>query len=422
MPNGFAHRPAELQTRPTSRREPGKAPAPVAPGAPEQLQVLLRSFGNQAVSSMLSQQAMEMEQMTAGDVARRLGPGRPLDGEPRESIEAATGADLGSVRIHEGAAADQLCRECDARALTLGTDIVIADGEYLPGTTEGERLLAHELTHVVQQGVQPAPSARQLRIGAVTDPAERDAEAVAGPVAVREGAPTSRAVPVGTVQRVPRPLPAGAPIFELNIDPEPIIWELILLSISNSDTGVVDWRTHSLSREIRQICGSNYFRGSNYWKSDWEDDEFNDIFFLGITDVDIMVEMTLMVDNLRPLTSGEGEFTSGGETEVRTKKSEETTISGEVSGKIGAEKGPGAEAKLGAERKTGREREISVSGSGEVTMKMGANVYIADAYIAVVLNYNPTFRSKGRLGPRLARVGTLTFGAPAATPAATGGK
>jgi hypothetical protein len=143
---------------------------------------LQRSVGNQAVVGLLSETAPD-EQLTVGDVRRRLGSGHPAEGAARNSIEAQTGADLRDVRVHTGSAADALCREFEARAFTLGTDIVVADREYAAGTPDGERLLAHELTHVVQQGVRPPPFEQRLEVGAVNDPAEHEAEAVAECVA-----------------------------------------------------------------------------------------------------------------------------------------------------------------------------------------------------------------------------------------------
>ena len=410
---GTASPPRQVGSKPQpAGRRPSQVP--LAQNAPSHLQRLPQGADSQTVFSLLAQQVRESAPTTAGDVSRRLGTGRPLDAAARESVEAAAGADLGSVRIHEGAAADELCDTFGAKAFTLGTDIVVADGEYSPGTAEGERLLTHELTHVVQQGVRPAPPGQRLEVGAVADPAEREAETMAGSAAAREGAPSVNAARTGTVQRVPRPLPSGAPISELNLDAQQVINALRVLSNASWRTGVVDWNTHPISREIRQIFGNNYFRGTNYWDSGWQDDGWNDWWDFGTVDTDIMVELTLMIDNPRLVTSGEGEFKSGGETEAKTKTSDETTASGETSGKVGGEKGPGAEAKIGVEHKSGTEREMSVKGSGDVTVKMGANVYRADAWVQVTLSYDPTFYAKVHLPPTLVRVGSITYAAPAA--------
>src|SRR5262249_10392386 len=60
--------------------------------------------------------------------------------------------DFRNVRIHTGERAASTARSLNARAFTLGRNIAFAPGEFAPGTRHGQRLLAHELTHVVQQG------------------------------------------------------------------------------------------------------------------------------------------------------------------------------------------------------------------------------------------------------------------------------
>ncbi len=62
------------------------------------------------------------------------------------------GADFGDVRVHTGDTAVQTSRDLSARAYTVGSDIAFGAGEYELGTEGGRRLVAHELTHVVQQG------------------------------------------------------------------------------------------------------------------------------------------------------------------------------------------------------------------------------------------------------------------------------
>lgn len=78
-------------------------------------------------------------------------PGRPLDASSRELFEPLFGKDFNSVRIHTDDAAAESARGIDAQAYTVGRDIVFGAGYYAPDTDEGKRLLAHELTHVVQQ-------------------------------------------------------------------------------------------------------------------------------------------------------------------------------------------------------------------------------------------------------------------------------
>ncbi len=77
--------------------------------------------------------------------------GQPLPAGTRAAMESAFGADFGGVRIHTDSQSDTLNESLSARAFTTAKDIFFGQGEYSPGSAEGERLLAHELTHVVQQ-------------------------------------------------------------------------------------------------------------------------------------------------------------------------------------------------------------------------------------------------------------------------------
>ncbi|HVZ38039.1 MAG TPA: DUF4157 domain-containing protein [Candidatus Kapabacteria bacterium] len=78
--------------------------------------------------------------------------GQPLESGARDFMETRFGWSFGNVRVHADARAAVAARAIQARAFTSGRDIVFGAGEYAPGTTEGRTLLAHELTHVVQQG------------------------------------------------------------------------------------------------------------------------------------------------------------------------------------------------------------------------------------------------------------------------------
>lgn len=77
--------------------------------------------------------------------------GQPLSPTLRQDMEQRFGHDFSRVRVHSGAYASQSAAEINANAYTVGHDIVFGAGRFRPGTQEGKRLLAHELTHVVQQ-------------------------------------------------------------------------------------------------------------------------------------------------------------------------------------------------------------------------------------------------------------------------------
>jgi len=82
----------------------------------------------------------------------RLRQGEPLGGRQRSYFEPRFGASFAGVHLHTDTGAASLASQLNARAFTLGRDIFFGQGEYRPHQEEGQRLLAHELTHVVQQG------------------------------------------------------------------------------------------------------------------------------------------------------------------------------------------------------------------------------------------------------------------------------
>jgi hypothetical protein len=105
-------------------------------------------------------------------------PGRPLDVVVRSEMEPRFGMDFSRVRVHTDERAHRSTRAVDAVAYTVGSHIVFAAHEYRPATTAGRQLIAHELTHVRQQGTVSRVPTSGLRLGAGNDSAEREAEDV----------------------------------------------------------------------------------------------------------------------------------------------------------------------------------------------------------------------------------------------------
>jgi Domain of unknown function (DUF4157) len=118
--------------------------------------------------------------------------GRPLDAQTRAYMEPRFGHDFSRVRIHTGGPAAEAARAVNALAFTMGDDVVFAAGQYDPGTREGKSLLAHELTHVVQQGFStPVASFERTSSGfSKSSPGtlQRVAPAAAAPAVVAPGA------------------------------------------------------------------------------------------------------------------------------------------------------------------------------------------------------------------------------------------
>jgi hypothetical protein len=110
-------------------------------------------------------------------IARSQGGGSTLDETVRERFAPRLGDDLRDVRVHTDAGADALAEAVSARAFVTGRDVFFATGEYRPGTPHGDQLLAHELTHVVQQ--RGAPTAGPLAVSQPGDVLEREADMTA---------------------------------------------------------------------------------------------------------------------------------------------------------------------------------------------------------------------------------------------------
>jgi len=112
------------------------------------------------------------------------GKGDTLPSDTRKNMESGFGADFSSVRVHNDDKSAQLNKQLGARAFTHGNDIYFNQGEYQPGTKSGEHLLAHELTHTVQQG---AAASVQKKIQKAPAPASNAATVSSEVVDISKG-------------------------------------------------------------------------------------------------------------------------------------------------------------------------------------------------------------------------------------------
>ncbi|HEX6356348.1 DUF4157 domain-containing protein [Actinophytocola sp.] len=169
-------------------RSPVRQPDPAAPArqlsgpmSPEQVLALQRSLGNAAAAEMLARErdeARPVQRTSVPDVLRSSG--RPLAESVRHEMESRLGADFSTVRVHDDSAAHTAAESVQAHAFTSGSHIVFQRGRYDTASPSGKRMLAHELTHVVQQSSGPVPgtdSGDGLRVSDPSDAFERAAEA-----------------------------------------------------------------------------------------------------------------------------------------------------------------------------------------------------------------------------------------------------
>jgi hypothetical protein len=138
-------------------------------------------------------------------------PGQPLDSETRAFMEPRFGHDFSQVRVHTDSLAAESARAVDALAYTVGRDLVFNAGLYQPATPTGRNLLAHELTHVIQQKDEVG-SPSTIEIGASDDSFEEEADRYSA-AAVGGDAPSHVSAKRKSLQRdvgwAQRPRPPG---------------------------------------------------------------------------------------------------------------------------------------------------------------------------------------------------------------------
>ena len=222
-----------------ARPEQG-VPARARRAATAQVLDLHRSYGNSFVSQLLGGAPIQRAcgcgsgccsspADKVGDVVQRAPlAGSPLPSSTRAAMESSFGTNFGGVRVHTGPQATGLAGGLGARAFTTGQNIYFGEGQYNPGTSAGQGLLAHELAHVVQQRSGRAPTAG---IDTPGDPYEREAEAAAAAVLAGERPRVSLLDGTGAIRRQPErikhelisPMPLEVPGLQLTPDDRDVI-------------------------------------------------------------------------------------------------------------------------------------------------------------------------------------------------------
>lgn len=150
-------------------------------------------YGNRYVGQVLRQAGAVGGDADGMDAVERSidqarGGGHAMDHGTRTRMETAFGTDFSGVRIHTDARADGLNQSLSARAFTTGRDVFFRQGEYSPGSSSGRELLAHELTHVVQQNGDGI--SRKMTVSEPGDAHEIEADQMARTVMQQEHAPS----------------------------------------------------------------------------------------------------------------------------------------------------------------------------------------------------------------------------------------
>jgi hypothetical protein len=163
---------------------------------PHDILALQRTAGNAGVAQMIADEQADVHDVVGSG-------GSPLDEGVRTDMESRFGQDFGDVRVHSGADAHASAVGLSAQAYTVGSDIVFQNGNYDPGSTAGQHMLAHELTHVVQQRSGPVDGTDNgsgVRVSDPGDSFERAASANADSIMSTPAGPSASAAS-GSVQR-----------------------------------------------------------------------------------------------------------------------------------------------------------------------------------------------------------------------------
>lgn len=156
-----------------------------------------QSYGNHYVQRLVSRSASDRGASPGGRNAIPSGGGQPLDKPVRNDMEGRFGQSFSNVRVHTDVAAGNAARSLGARAFTTGQDIYFGRGAYQPASPQGRGLLAHELTHTIQQRGGRLGAQQALEVVPPDDPLEQQAEQASNAVMrdMRPAAPSTIARP-----------------------------------------------------------------------------------------------------------------------------------------------------------------------------------------------------------------------------------
>jgi hypothetical protein len=150
---------------------------------PHDLAELQQRLGNRGVQRLLAQRSgdgsFELDDDTADRINQARGGGQSLDSSVQREMGKAMSHDFSGVKAHTSKEADSLSRQLRAKAFTTGKDIFFREGTYDPHSASGKKLLAHELSHVVQQGSGEVKGSGRMRVTAPGDSYEQEADALA---------------------------------------------------------------------------------------------------------------------------------------------------------------------------------------------------------------------------------------------------
>lgn len=178
---------------------------------------------------------LQVREDVAQDIDSLRGRGSPLDIRTRAFMESRFGYDFSQVRIHADAKAVESAQAVNALAYTIGHDIFFGSGQYAPNTAGGRRLIAHELTHVVQQGTINRQMLDKTEITNPEENAEKEAQAATNAVMRGQSFAPTR---LGTLQ-IARQAPSSSPASGSVCGPDATDWFIRQVDAAKRDKMVL---------------------------------------------------------------------------------------------------------------------------------------------------------------------------------------
>jgi len=121
------------------------------------------------IAPLLHRKVEEVGPEIESGISAIEGSGQPLAESTRSFFEPRFGSDFSNVRVHKDSYGGRLAEALQAKAFTVGSDIIFGAGQFTPETPAGKHLLAHELVHVVQQGRHQYAPQQTCRVSKATD-------------------------------------------------------------------------------------------------------------------------------------------------------------------------------------------------------------------------------------------------------------
>lgn len=339
-------------------------------------------------------------------------------------MERSFGQDFSDVEIHKNS---DDAKELNALAFTQGNHIHFKSGEFDAFSQKGQELIAHELSHVVQQrkGIVTGTHKENGYSVNTDETLEKEADmtgrgAVNGDRITSFGSERYNSISQNYDNPIQlrRILPSGAPLAELSIDSTSVIRAFESLWSRRPASYRSEWLFDTPDRfsdhpelpdSVREVCGGDYFRGNSYWSSGWVDDGDDDILWAG--DADIKAEMTVYIDNER--TGGTRTGTFGSTSSTTRERSQQSQATTGIKVKGGGEQGS---VEMSGQNQETRTNSMTVAGGSSLSMEIPSTTIRADVVMFLKLSFRPSvysaFVKLEYVEGYTSIVGSLLLGAP----------